>query len=288
MPLSAWGFALAAALLFGLALNLTRLGLRHIEAALGSVISIPTAATLFWLSAPLTTDFSGWRNDAALLFFGVGLFYPAAVTILTFEATRWIGPGMTAALGNIAPLHAVAAGVLLLGEALGVRQYAGVAVLLIGVAVLTTNRTAGAASWPLWALSLPLAASLLRGMGQPLLKLGFQWWPNPRVATLLCYAASATVTITVGLLRTRGTAARFTPKGVAWFMVIGLCNGIATWSGIEAVARGPVSLVAPVMATYPLFTLAIGRAMSGEAALSWQQSIGVALTVAGIALVLTG
>ena len=94
MPLSAWAFALFAAFLFGLALNLTQYGLRHIEAALGSVISIPTAATLFWLSAPWTADFSGWRNDAALLFAAVGLFYPAMVTILTFETTRLLGPSM--------------------------------------------------------------------------------------------------------------------------------------------------------------------------------------------------
>ena len=177
---------------------------------------------------------------------------------------------------------------LLLGEALGLRQYAGLAVLMAGVTVLTTSRNLGGASWPLWALALPLIGSALRGLGQPLLKIGFQWWNNPRVATLLCYASSATVVIIVGLLRTRGTKARFTPRGVAWFMAVGIANGIATWAGIEAVSRGPVSLVTPVVATYPLFTLAIGRAMSLKADLSWQQGAGVALTVAGIVLLLAG
>ena len=290
MPLSAWLFALGSAILFGLTLNLAQRGMRHIEAALGSVISIPTAATLFLLTSPWTTDFTGWRDDAALLFFATGLFYPAAVTILTFEATRWLGPSVTAALGNLAPLYAVAAGLLFLGETLGMRQFAGVAVLLFGCTVLTTNRNFGGQSWPLWALALPLIGSLIRGLGQPLLKIGFQWWNNPRVATLLCYAASAsaTVTITVGLLRTRGTTARFTPRGVAWFMVVGVGNGIATWAGIEAVSRGPVSLVAPVMATYPLFTLAISRVLTRQAVLSWQQSAGVALTVVGIVLLVAG
>ena len=288
MPLSAWAFALSAAFLFGLALNLAQYGLRHIPAALGSMISIPTAAVLFWLSSPFTADFTGWRNDAALLFAAVGLFYPAAVTILTFEATRRLGPNMTAALGNLAPLYAVTAGVLLLGETLGLRQSAGIAVLMIGVTVLTTNRNIAGLPWPLWALALPLVASLLRGMGQPLLKIGFQWWNNPRVATLLCYAMSATVVITVGLVRTRGTSARFTREGVSWFMVVGLCNGIATWAGIEAVALGPVSLVVPVVASYPLFTLAIGLALSRKAAMNWQQSSGVMLTVVGIVLLVAG
>lgn len=289
MPLSAWAFALASAIIFGLALNLAQRGIRHIDAALGSVISIPTACIMFWLSSPWTASFAGWRWDAALLFFCTGLFYPAAVTILTFDATRWLGPNITASLGNMSPLWAVAVGVLVLGEVLGLRQVAGILAMLVGVTFLTASRGfGGGASWPMWALALPVAASMLRGIGQPLLKVGFGMWNNPRVATLLCYVASASVVITVGLLRTRGTAARFTPLGVKWFMLVGVLNGIATWAGIEAVARGPVALVAPVVATYPLFTLVIGLAMARSLQLNWKQAAGVAATVTGVVLLLIG
>ena len=288
MPLEAWLFALTAALLFGVALNLTQIGLRHLPAALGSVISIPTAATMFWLSAPWTADFSGWRNDAALLFAAVGLFYPALITILTFEASRRLGANITASLGNLASVVAVAAGVVWLGEVLAVRQLAGIAVIVAGATLLTMQRNAGDVAWPMWALALPLTASLLRGLGQPLFKIGFSWWPNPRVATLLAYASSATVVIIVGLWRTRGTNARFTPRGVGWFMVVGILNGIATWCGIEAVSRGPVSLVAPVVAGYPLFTLAIGWIVLRRVKVSAMQAAGVALTVAGVVLLVVG
>ena len=288
MPLEAWLFALAASFLFGFALNLAQIGLRHLPAALGSMISIPTAATLFWASAPWTADFSGWRNDAALLFACVGLFYPAAVTILTFEGSRWLGPNVTAAMGNLAPVVAVAAGILWLGETLGARQLAGIAVLVAGVTLLTTNRSWGETTWPLWALGLPLAASLLRGFGQPLLKVGFAWWPNPRVATLLCYASSATVVILVGMIRKRASEARFTARGVAWFMVVGVANGLATWFGIEAVARGPVSLVVPVVASYPLFTLAVGSIMLRRVKVSPAQALGVALTAGGVMVLVLG
>lgn len=282
MPFEAWAFAVSAAALFGFALNLAQIGLRYLPVALGSLVSIPTAATLFWLSAPFTADFTGWRNDAALLFFCVGLFYPAAVTILTFEASRWLGPNITAALGNLAPVVAVAAGVIWLGEALGLRQAAGIAILIVGIMLLTTTRSAGGAQWPLWAIVLPLSASLLRGLAQPILKIGFGLWPNPRVATLLCYAASATVVVLVGLWRTRGERRGFTPAGVLIFMAVGVANGIATWAGIEAVARGPVSLVAPVVASYPIFTLAFGAAMLRRTAITAAQALGVALAAAGV------
>lgn len=286
MPLEAWLFALTAAFIFGLALNATQIGLRHLPAALGSVVSIPTACAMFWLSAPWTADFSGWRTDAALLFALVGLFYPALITILTFEASRRLGANITASLGNLASVVAVALGVLWLGEVLAVSQLAGVAVIIGGATLLTVNRGAAGADWPLWALALPLTASLLRGVGQPLFKIGFSWWPNPRVATLICYACSATVVITVGLWRTRGTDARFSPKGVAWFMLIGIGNGIATWCGIEAVSRGPVSMVAPVVASYPLFTLAIGMVMLRRVKVTGLQAAGVVLTVGGVMMLL--
>jgi drug/metabolite transporter (DMT)-like permease len=289
MPLEAWLFALGAAFLFGFSLNLAQLGLKHLPVELGSMVSIPTAAALFWLSSPWTADFSGWRWDAGLLFLLVGLFYPAVVTILTFEASRWLGANITAALGNLAPVVAVMAGIVVLGEALGARQFAGIAVLLCGIMLLTTRRASSAGpDWPAWALLLPLSASVLRGLAQPLLKIGFGWWHNPRVATLCCYVSSATVVILVGLFRKRSSAAAFTPKGVAYFMLVGVGNGLATWAGIEAVARGPVSLVAPVVASYPLFTLVLGLVMLGHVKVSRMQALGVALTAGGVMVLVMG
>jgi drug/metabolite transporter (DMT)-like permease len=108
------------------------------------------------------------------------------------------------------------------------------------------------------------------------------------VATLLCYASSATVVIVLGLVRKRSLGVSFTRKGVGWFMVIGVLNGLATWAGIEAVARGPVSLVVPVVASYPLYTLLIGLVMWPGAKIGWTQAIGVVLTVMGVIAVITG
>ena len=287
MPLEAWAFAFASAAVFGLAHVLTQLGLRHTTPALGVVVSIPTAATLFWLSAPFTADLSGWRTDAALLFAAVGLVYPVAVTILTFEANRLMGPHVAGALGNLGPLIAVIAGLALLGEVLALRQLTGVAIVVGGVTCLSATRQWRDTSWPGSALALPLTASLIRGLGPAALKVGFMWWPNPRVATLACYLSSAIVAISVGLWRTRGTGTWFTRAGVAWFMLIGICNGFATWSWIESLARGPVALVAPVVATYPLFTMLFGRLLIGRLEANAMQAAGVGLTVVGIGLLLT-
>ena len=100
MPFEAWALALGSAALFGLGLVVTQLGLRDMTPALGATFSMPTAALIFWASAPFLADFSGWDTDAALLFAAVGIFYPAMITLLTFEANRLMGPYVSGAISG--------------------------------------------------------------------------------------------------------------------------------------------------------------------------------------------
>ena len=53
-----------------------------------------------------------------------------------------------------------------------------------------------------------------------------------------------------------------------------------------ALARGPVAVVAPLVACYPLATLAFSRLLLGSGGLTWSAGLGVAITVAGVALLL--
>ncbi len=49
---------------------------------------------------------------------------------------------------------------------------------------------------------------------------------------------------------------------------------------------GPVAVVAPLVACYPLATLAFSRLLLGSASLAWSAAIGVGVTVVGVALLL--
>ena len=55
-----------------------------------------------------------------------------------------------------------------------------------------------------------------------------------------------------------------------------------------ALARGPVAVVAPLVACYPLATLVFSRLLLGAGGLTWTAGVGVAITVAGVALLLRG
>jgi len=116
MALAAWLCALAAALGIAAALVLTQFGLRHVPPVLGATVSIPTSTLMFWMLAPLMLDTAQADARAVAIFAGVGLLFPATVTLLTFEANRRMGPNVAGALGNLTPVFAVLFAVLLLAE----------------------------------------------------------------------------------------------------------------------------------------------------------------------------
>jgi drug/metabolite transporter (DMT)-like permease len=72
------------------------------------------------------------------------------------------------------------------------------------------------------------------------------------------------------------------------FMLVGVCNAASVVLMYAALARGSVGLVAPLIASYPLFTLALGAVVLREERLGAPALAGVAVTVLGVGLVLAG
>lgn len=279
--------ALASALCFALGLVLTQFGLSHLPPRRGALVSVPSSAALLWLLAPVFADWHGFEPRGALIFALVGLFFPASVTLLTFAANRQMGPTLSGALGNLAPLFAVLLAALLFGERVGAAQALGIAAILLGVAALTLDRRPLARSWPWWAALLPLAAAAIRGFVQPITKLGLGYWPSPFAAVLLGYSVSALV-IAFSALFFRREAAPLRAAGVAWFAAVGVANVMAVLLLYAALARGRVALVSPLVATYPLFTLALSALLLRSAPLQPRLVGGVVLTVAGVAALIAG
>jgi drug/metabolite transporter (DMT)-like permease len=284
----AWALALSAAFFFGLALVLTQIGLKHLSAALGAVVSVPTATVLFWIVAPFKLDVEAWQTDAAGIFAVVGVLFPALVTLLTFEANLRMGPNIAGAVGNLAPFFAVSFAVFALGETPTLVQIIGISVIIVGVTVMSRQSREDGVSWPLWVLALPLAAAAIRGGIQPAVKLGLAQWPSPFAAALIGYSVSSAVVVAMAVIRTRGWPRGFNLRGSAWFCSVGLCNGMAVLLMYEALARGSVTLVSPLVASYPLATLALSALLLKTVQIDRRVVAGVSLTVAGVAFLLAG
>ena len=277
-------WALAAAAGLGAAMITTRLGLRYATPAAGAAIGVPSSTLVFWCLAPFMLDTGGFTLAAAGVFALVGLFFPAAVTLLTYTGNQRMGPTITSSVSCTTPLFALAGAVLFLGEGLGAGNVLGTAAIVLGMLALSWSGNARPRDWPLWAIALPVAAAALRALAQVLTKAGLALWASPFAATLIGYTVSAVVI----LAATRARAARAPAdcRAIPWFVATGMFNGASLFLMYSALAKGRVALVSPIVATYPLFTLALSLVFLRHEHLPPRVMLGAVLTVAGVVMLL--
>jgi drug/metabolite transporter (DMT)-like permease len=252
----------------------------------GAAVSIPAFTLLFLLLSPiiLAGEAVVWRGLP--IFVAIGLFFPASLTLLAFASNRALGPVITSTLGNLAPLFSVALAIMLLHEPLRPAQAAGLVIAVIGAVIISVTRPRDLGHWQSWALLLPLAAALVRGVIPPIVKLGLEVWPSPLWACLIGYVMSSLVVLAVQRVREGRFLAKAPASGKLWFAVTGIFNGLATLSMFSAVRNGPITLVAPIVAIFPLVTLVLSALVLKHIEITSRIVGGTVLTVAGVALVL--
>lgn len=278
---AALALAILSSLCFGIALVTGRIGLRTLDARSGAAISIPTATVLFALTAPFAFDAGGFAILAALLFAVVGLFFPALVTILTFRSNEQLGPTITGAVSCTAPLFALLAAGLLLGEKVPAQAAVACVAIVAGVAILSWKQNAVRPGFLGWSLLWPIAGAVVRGLAQAGAKAGLVLWPSPFAASLIGYSVSSAVVIGANQVA-RSKRPQLTKHGVVWFAVTGVLNGGAVLLMYGALSIAPVSLVAPIVATYPLITALVSAVVLREEPVTLRMVTGAAITVLAI------
>jgi uncharacterized membrane protein len=281
-------FAFASAIFLGAGVVTTQLGLRTVEPLAGAAISVPSFTILFLLLSPLILAGEPvvWRGLP--IFIAIGLFFPASLTFMTFASNRALGPVITSTLGNLAPLFAVTLAVVLLHEPLRAQQSTGLVLAVAGAVIITVTRPRDLGHWRSWALLLPLGGALIRGVVPPIVKLGLEIWPSPLWACLIGYTVSSLVVLIVQRIRTGSFVAEAPRSGLFWFAVTGISNGLSSLTLFAAVRNGPVTLVAPLVAIYPLVTVTLSAIILKHVAVTPRVVAGTLLAVAGVVLVLAG
>ncbi len=279
--------ALAAAFCFALALILTQYGLRTVPSWRSPLYSIGSSMAAAWLGALIFVDWRGFDWRAALIFAAIGCIFPVVVSILAVRSNERLGPAVAGAAGNVTPLFAVLFAVLFLGEHLGPGQLAGLALVVAGVALMALRGGAGGRRWPLWVLALPLAAALVRGAIQPAIKTGLALWHEPLAAAAIGYSLSTMVI--VSLVGRRALAAGPPdPVGRLWFIAVGLANGTATFLLYAALGLGSITVVAPLVAVFPLIAVVMSYLFLREEKLHAIGLTGIVVSVAGVIALLVG
>ena len=282
--------ALIAAMLFGVSQHITRLGLPHGNARLGSMLSIASTAGMYWLLAPWLLHPSlwegAWRWQFLAMFAMVGLISPGISLFLAFEGNRRMGPTLSGTLAATAPLFATVAAMVVLAERPGAWQGLGTLTIVLGVMLLSWRGRAGAAaSWPTWVLLLPLGAAATRGIAQMSTRFALGIEPAPFNGVLITFTVSLLLhlALTPMLGGMRMGADRTLPgRGMAWFLLTGVLNGVAMLCVYSALHAGTVIVVSPLVSSFPLFTMLFSLVFGIES-LGWRVIVGVLLVVGGVA-----
>ena len=286
MPIDLFLISALSAVFFALGIVMSQAGLRHLSPLNGAAISVPTSALLLVLFSPFMVDWNAFSLRATIIFALAGVFYPASVSLLNFVSNRRLGPNLTAAMGNLTPLFAVLLAVMFLDESPGAGQITGIAVILAGLLLISTDRIKQVPVAGLLLLGIPLGGAVIRGAVQPVVKLGYESWPDAFAAATIGYIVSASL-IRIARRQLNGSASPTAKTGLFWFMGIGVANLLALLTLYISLSLGPVATVAPIVATYPLITYAFTRVLLKQEPVSARALAGIGLSVLGVTLLTT-
>ncbi|MHB8587039.1 MAG: DMT family transporter [Thermoplasmatota archaeon] len=275
----AW-FAAASAVSYGTLAVLTKL-------AYGEGWNIPSLLSIRFLLAGLTVlpfvfadrSDGGWRG--AGIAFLVGMVGYAGTTALYFPAIQYLPPAIASFLLYLAPPLVAVFAWLLLGERLGLRGVAAIALGLLGLALLAWGAVTGrlpavgvalaAGSAVVYAGTVLASRQLMRNMS----------WP--RATVMVC--AGACTSYVVFSLATRSFVIPPSPRGVLYAAGIGvIATGLPLSLFMAALPRIGAARTAVISTLEPVSTLVIA-AMVFPGLPSLSDIVGGLLIVAAAALV---
>ncbi|WP_164726959.1 EamA family transporter [Shimia sediminis] len=277
--------ALAAANILAGNVFLQRYALQSVDPIAGAFLSVVAMAGMFWVLSPFTVSAEWFLHPAVRYFVLAGILVPGLGQFLQMQSVSRVGPTLTALLGNITPVVSAAVAIVFLNESIGLSMVLGFCLMVAGVALAGRVVPQHARSFAWWALLLPMAAAAARGVAQPVSKIGMLEIPSPIFATLVMATASTAVLLVIVFATGRQNALRRVGVGEGWFLLVGLVNGVGILLINSAVKLGNITLVAPFLATTPIWVLLMNWAIFRVEKLYWRHGAMALFVVVGAMLV---
>ncbi len=276
--------ALNAALFFATSYQLQNLGLRDLDSRTGIFISLIASASVFWLLSPLFLESWYWFNGAILVFAAIGLIRPFLSANLALTGIRYLGPTLASTLMSTSPFFAAMLGIIWLGEDMTWPVALGTMTIVGGIILLASGGRVRF-GWPLWALMLPVGASLIRSLGHAMTKYGMESIPSPLFAALIGTSVSAFVALATQRAKRKEKPAAWRWSSHQWFVYAGIANAVGLLSLNTAISKGEIISVVPVVACSPVITMLQSRFIFKQEAIGARKVMAVCIIVPAIILI---
>lgn len=283
-------YALLSAILFAGNAVTVRVALAGTTPTTLVLVSILTNFVTLWTVAALSGDLRAAVQPGALIFLGAGVLAPAIARAALYTAIGMIGVARSVVAANTTPLFAAVGAALVLGERISAQLALGTVVVVLGVAMTSTETPLGAEPrMNRTGLLLALSTAVLAAVSFLLRKIGLQAIPQPALGSALTVTGALAGLLPFVLLRARRESVRAERRALAPMIAAGLLSSGGFLAYFLALGLGEVSRVTPLSNTTPLFAVLLLQAgFRHVEGVSRRTFAGVALTVVGIFLVLTG
>ena len=280
--------ALAAAAAFGTSGVASKRGLAHVEALTGTLLTVSACTLIYLVTSPFWMRADDWFTAGFWIFAVTGIMQPALSMYFAHEAFSRAGATLVATFASTTPLFAAVLAIIFLGERLSLAIAAGTVLTVLGITTLAWIPSARGARARRGTIAAALAfatcTAAIRGISHVIGKIGIDLLPNPFMAGFSSFAVSFIVLAAVYRWR-RGRWPRNIPRaGLICFGITGLCVAAGIGLLYAALLVGTVTVVAPIVATFSVFTLLVAAAL-GDERITGKVLAGVALVVVGVVVI---
>ena len=277
-------FALVTATCFGLnpvtlKLGFGRGGRPDTAMIIGLIVAVPIYLVLLPLAGGLH-----WEQVTLPALAGYtlgGLFGTGIGRRWLYMSIDLIGASTATAIKNAAPVVSAVLGVLLFADPVSPLRWLAIFAIVAGVVLLTWQPGRAPRTWLNVGVLAALGAALTYGIRPLFLKFGLEAVDLPLTAALVGAIAALAYALSFG--DRSGLRTAHQDAGFALFVFSGVLQAVGFLALNLGLSGGIVSVVYPVTASAPLFTLGFtALLLRGRERLTWRIVAGAAAIVAGV------
>jgi len=246
--------ALICSVFYASALVSARAGLRYSTPATVTLVSILIQNLLLWSAIFITRGLHPVPLSGILLFTLVGIFQ-LGVRLLAYTGVEKIGASRSSALQAVSPLISAAIAIVILGEPTTPLIVLGTCLVVAGIVLISWRPERQFANFRRWHLLLPIGAAFLTGINHPIRRYVLTMADEPLFFSALMGSVSFVGFLIYFAVFPRSQRLVWNGRAVGPFLATGLCETMSILLIITAISMGRVVIVAPIAASYPVWSL---------------------------------
>jgi DME family drug/metabolite transporter len=246
--------ALITSVFYASALVSARAGMHYSTPTTVTLVSILMQNLLLWSAIFVTGGIHSVPLAGVLLFTLVGLFQ-LTVRLLAYTGVEKIGASRSSALQSVSPLISAMIAILVLGEPTTLLIVLGTLLVVVGIVLISWKPERQVPDFRRWHLLLPIGAAFLTGINHPIRRYVLTMANEPLFFSALMGTVSLGGFLIYYALSPRSLRLVWNRRAIGPFLATGFCETISILLIITAISMGRVVIIAPIAASYPVWSL---------------------------------